>query len=106
MTPEQWTRIRQIFDEIVDLPPMSAEARLMERSHDDPAVLSEVRRLLDAHRREPNLLDRVQQALVPADPGGLEFTVTSTDAWSGQGLRAGLTVSHYRLMGRLGSGGM
>jgi serine/threonine protein kinase len=106
MTPEQWTRIRQIFDEIVDLPPMSAEARLMERSHDDPAVLSEVRRLLDAHRRETNLLDRVQQALVPADPGGLEFTVTSTYAWSGQGLRAGLTVSHYRLMGRLGSGGM
>jgi hypothetical protein len=70
MTPERWTRIRQIFDEIVDLSPISAEARLIEQSGDDPAVLAEIRRLLDAHRHETNLLDRVQQALVPAAPGG------------------------------------
>jgi len=123
MTPEQWTRIRQIFDEIVDLSPISAEARLIEQSGDDPDVLAEVRRLLDAHRHETNLLDRVQQALVPAAPGGLGSTVTSSSAWRGKGLRsalealldseeplaakaAGLTVSHYRIMGRLGSGGM
>jgi serine/threonine protein kinase len=110
MTPEQWTRIRQIFDEIVDLSPASAEAGLMERCGGDPVIAAEVRRLLDAHRRETDLLDRVQEALAPAGPDGLGSTVTSRAAGYSKGPlpqeAAGMTVSHYRILGRLGSGGM
>jgi len=56
LTATRWSEIRQLFHDVVDLPPAEQVAILGERN-DDPTVVLEVRRLLDLHRKSNGVLD-------------------------------------------------
>ncbi|HEX6104064.1 MAG TPA: serine/threonine-protein kinase, partial [Gemmatimonadales bacterium] len=96
MTPsaERWAAVTRLFDELVELEPDARAGRLAAVGAADPDLRTEVERLLaadaDADRRLAGV--RVPFAAEPParDPLGL----------------AGSTLSHFRVIEPLGSGGM
>ncbi|MGC4085295.1 MAG: serine/threonine-protein kinase [Vicinamibacterales bacterium] len=94
MTPEQWSRARDLFERALDEEPENAEAWLA-RQDEDPAVVDEVRLLLAHHTRagaflqEP-ILERVADLLDPDVP---RFS-------------QGDIVGAYRITREAGRGGM
>jgi hypothetical protein len=76
MTPEQWRRARDLFEQALDQP-IGAAAAWLDRQHEAPEVLAEVRSLLDYHTRtgtflEGAVVDRVPELLADGarfDPG-------------------------------------
>lgn len=89
MNPDRWQRVDTILQAAMDLPDSEQETFLENACSSEPALLEEVRSLLEAHRRAGAFLD------VPAM--GL---VSVPDAVPGQ------TFGHFRVEQRLGGGGM
>src|SRR5512132_4287373 len=58
-------RLSQLFEQAVELPP-EARAHFIEVCSDNPAIRSELRSLLAAHDRTPNLLERLAGEVLPA----------------------------------------
>jgi eukaryotic-like serine/threonine-protein kinase len=55
LTPEQWERVKALFEAILDKPPAQRSA-LLTAANEDPAVLEEVGRLLGSHSEAGNFL--------------------------------------------------
>ena len=90
---EHARHVRGLFDEVADLGPPARDARLDAVERSDAALAREVRQLLTADDQADRVLQRLEGSsrTHPYGPGALEV---------------GQTVSHYRVVGRLGSGGM
>jgi serine/threonine-protein kinase len=89
--PEQFQRVRRLFDEAMTRPGDVRGAFLDEECKDDPEVRAEVERLL---------------ARATADgPSATALQSTVAEALAG-GVVPGQVVSHYRLEERIGAGGM
>ncbi|GAB5534229.1 MAG: hypothetical protein Rubg2KO_04780 [Rubricoccaceae bacterium] len=90
---EHARHVRDLFDEVADLAPPTRDARLDAVQRSDAALVRDVRQLLTADDHADRVLQRLDGApnTHPYGPGALEV---------------GQTVSHYRVVGRLGSGGM
>jgi hypothetical protein len=70
MDPDRWQRIKELFDSTVDLPPAERELHL-NRMGSDPTLISEVRRLRQAHDEEPEFLQPVAEPAVSLRAGDL-----------------------------------
>ena len=84
MNPEQWSRVKEIFNAALEQEPDARPAFVAEASAGDHTVRSEVERLLDAQRESTDFIERPAAAAV----------------------LTGRIISHYRIEHLLGSGGM
>lgn len=100
----RWETVRNRFDELIDLPEDERAGRLRELHALDPEVSRAVASLLEADRSAGSELAELDATLLgpssaggdpaapPPTPDPLELT--------------GRIISHYRILGPLGSGGM
>jgi serine/threonine protein kinase/Tfp pilus assembly protein PilF len=84
MTPEQWARVKDVFNAALDKEEDARRAYVAAAAADDDAVRAEVERLLDAQA---------------ASAGFIEHPAASA-------LLSGRVISHYEIGRLLGSGGM
>ncbi len=114
-------RLSELFEQAVELPP-EARAHFIEVCTDDPAVRSELRSLLAAHDRTPNLLERIAGDVLPAalqavadddarrGPAVRQAQPLGSDAVNAKGAAAafdlGTRLGSYEIEGRIAAGGI
>ena len=96
MLPERWKQVDGILQSALDLAPEEREAFLRQACAGDQALEHEVRSLLAADQPAGNFLetpaiDIAARAMARGQSGDIEI---------------GAAVSHYRIVGKLGGGGM
>ncbi len=96
MTPERWTRVKEVFGAALERRTRDRAALVADACGDDDEVRLEVERLLDQHTRATAFLEIPAAAHTPSDP------VSSTTPGSGCPDRIG----PYRVLEALGEGGM
>ena len=84
MNPEQWARVKEVFNAALDQEPGQRPAFLANAASDDSAVRAEVERLLAAQRESGDFI---------------EHSVAAS-------LLSGRVIGHYEIGRLLGSGGM
>jgi eukaryotic-like serine/threonine-protein kinase len=92
MNPERWKQVEAVLQSAMDRGPDDRDAFLREACAGDAALESEVRSLLASDREAGSFLDRS-----PASGGDTTATIFSP---------IDRTISHYRVIERLGAGGM
>jgi eukaryotic-like serine/threonine-protein kinase len=102
MDTDRWKHICNLLHAALERPQQEQEKYLRQVCGGDAAIFEEVRSLLAAHHGAGSFLD--SPAFSPADMP----TQTVDPASTGVTFRSmvGETVSHYRVLSRLGSGGM
>ncbi len=95
MDAERWKRVEDLLQSALELPADQQEEFLRQACGDDTALLQEVQSLLTSHRKVGSFLE----------PPGTDGAAQSADPQAGPSI-TGQTVSHYRILGPLGSGGM
>jgi serine/threonine protein kinase/tetratricopeptide (TPR) repeat protein len=104
MDPERWRQADGLLQTLLALPPGEREAYLTRACADDSALAREVRTLLAAHEQAGGFLERPALDLAASRlaraRAELAPTTEHVDGLSGR------MVSHYRVVGRLGGGGM
>ncbi len=99
----RWRRVAELFDTLVELDPEARESRLTSLASTDAALAAEVRRLLDSDAREESTLDGDwRAALTGASPASAESETDLPEP----GDRSGECIDAYRLLRRVGRGGM
>ena len=115
-------QLSELFERAVELSP-EERRHFLEICTDDPAIRSDLRSLLAAHDRAPNLLERLAGDVLPAalqavaddDPvhgrkGRLAQPIISTPERSTGGapaaIAAGARMGAYEIQGRIAAGGM
>ncbi len=106
MDAERWKRIDELLQAALRLPVELQEEFLRQQCASDAELLEEVQSLLTSHRQAGSFLESpaFSPADMPtqtADPASIALTFRSISR-----SMAGETVSHYRVLSRLGSGGM
>jgi len=91
MTPERWSRIKELFQAALDRPPDARAGYLDEACAGDDDARREVASLLGAHEEAGTFL---------------ETPVLADQAGAGPALRAGMQLGPYRIGAVIGSGGM
>ncbi|MFN7923680.1 MAG: protein kinase [Bryobacteraceae bacterium] len=99
MTPERWKQVRALFDEALDHPSAQRRAFLDRTTSGDSELRREVEELLKSFDDSGNLL--TQPAAV-----GLSALLSDKTASSPSVALEGRRVGPYRLLKRIGSGGM
>jgi len=97
----RWREIRTVFEDAVELPPAERAVRLEPLRETDPALRDSVLLLLAADDRADEHLEAIEAALLP-QPVRAASPATRLDPL---GL-TGRTLSHFRILGVLGVGGM
>jgi non-specific serine/threonine protein kinase/serine/threonine-protein kinase len=93
MNPEQWERVKEVFDGALRQDPGARDAYVLGASAGDGGVVAEVRSLLAAFAETWNLVDKPVIA-----PGWLSAAENDP--------MANRTIGPYRLIRRVGRGGM
>ena len=102
MDAERWKRIDELLQAALRLPVEQQDEFLRRQCGNDNELLEEVRSLLTSHRQAGSFLE--PPAFSPADmPTQTEDSATIAATFRSM---SGETVSHYRVLSRLGSGGM
>jgi eukaryotic-like serine/threonine-protein kinase len=99
MDAERWKRVDDLLQSALQKPAEQQETFLRQACADDSALLQEVRSLLTSHRKAGSFLQNPAVHL-SANTSELDAVRPSKSSVIGQ------TVSHYRVLGSLGSGGM
>lgn len=94
MTPEQWPRVRALFELALEREPADTAAWLAREAPDDPALRAEVQSLIEHHSRAGVFLEEPVAARVPA-------LLDDED-----GLMPGAVVGSYTIVREIGRGGM
>jgi tRNA A-37 threonylcarbamoyl transferase component Bud32/dipeptidyl aminopeptidase/acylaminoacyl peptidase len=95
MDPEHWKQIEGILHSALDLAPEDLDPFLVKACRGDRALESEVRRLLRVEREAGSFLERPA-----AEAAASLFESKRAD------LPGGVMVKHFRIVEKLGSGGM
>lgn len=103
MDPERWQRIESIFQKALDAGEDRRARVLVESCAGDELLRHEVESLLAQHENAAEFMERPAfagpaGAPLPSRPG-------SEDSHSA-GIAAGTVIGHYRIVGKIGSGGM
>src|SRR2546427_12412825 len=98
MTPEEWERVKQIFDGALAEAPADRAAFVQSKCGEDSYIRSEVERLLAEHERASGFLE-------PPSHGG-RFALSGSQISSMEAPLTGQNLSHYQILKRLGEGGM
>ncbi|HEV2425914.1 MAG TPA: protein kinase [Terriglobia bacterium] len=102
MDSARWTKVDSLLQALLERPPEERDAFLREACAGDEVLEHEVRSLLKSHQQAGTFLERpaievAARALSSQDGSAAERTADSP---------AGQSASHYRVIGKLGGGGM
>jgi serine/threonine-protein kinase len=104
MSLSRWDRLESLFEQASLVPPGERSAFVERETSDDPSLKAELSTLLDNSQGADEYLGRLRQELLGSDVPGLlrelEQAPDAPDPWIGR------IVSHYRILERLGGGGM
>jgi hypothetical protein len=103
MDAERWKRMDDLLQAALQVPAERQEGFLRQQCGGDSELLEEVCSLLSSHRKAKSFLD--QPGLHVAEIAGELPTLGVTQSGSSSSI-AGQTISHYRVLESLGSGGM
>jgi serine/threonine protein kinase len=101
MDPERWKRVDNLLQQVLERPPEERDAFLRLASAGDEALEREVRSLLTSQRQAGSFLESPALEVAARALGR-----QSSDTREGGDFPIGATVSHYRIAGKLGGGGM
>ena len=107
MTNEQHDRLGELFERAIELSPAARE-RFIEDCTEDPVVRSELRSLLGAFDRTPNLLERVAGEVMPAalEAVGEGLVKGDNPRWGPAAMGRPDRIGPYRILEEVGEGGM
>ena len=105
MTDADWTRVSALLDELFDLDAAACAARLAQIAGDDPALAARLQKMLDADAAS-GLLDEGIAHVAPTVMERLSDAETDTSHADSSAALAGRQLGHYRLVERIGAGGM
>src|ERR1700736_2109076 len=102
MDPERWKQVDDLFQAVLERPPEQRDAFLRHACGDDHALERETRALLTAQQGAGSFLNNPAIELVARSlaRGQSSHAPDLADDLIGR------AVSHYRVVGKLGSGGM
>jgi serine/threonine protein kinase/TolA-binding protein len=102
MDAERWKRVDELLQAALQVPAEHQEEFLRQQCGGDTELLEEVRSLLTSHRKAGSFLESpgIHVADVAAQLPTLGASASGSSSITGQ------TISHYRVLGPLGSGGM
>jgi serine/threonine protein kinase len=102
MDSDRWQQVDSLLQSVLERPPEERDTFLRHACADDQALENEVRSLLRAQQQAGSFLES------PAiEAAALALAQQqSKQAQEGDDFLSGRTVSHYRIVGKLGSGGM
>ncbi len=101
MDSDRWKRIDSLLQSALELPPGERDAFLGQACAGDEALEREVRSLLTAQQQAGSFLES------PAiEAAAMGVAQQNKHTQGNEELSSGRTVSHYRIAGKLGSGGM
>jgi serine/threonine-protein kinase len=100
MTPEQWTRVRDVLHQALDRPPDERAAWVEAACADEPTVRAEVTALLDAYEADDPLFE------APVAAADWAVDAGSASAGTSPSPEPGMRVGAYRLVEEIGVGGM
>ncbi|MGA3092127.1 MAG: tetratricopeptide repeat protein [Terriglobales bacterium] len=111
MIPESWKQVKALFESALDLAPPQRETYLRQNCPDD-AMRREVENLLGDYEKAGNFLSTPAmnfQVAIPREAP--EDSATFASASEGEGtstaaVRLGQALGNYRILSRLGEGGM
>ena len=101
MNPEEWKQIDRLLHAALERPPEEREAYLRDASAGNEHLVREVRSLLILEQKAEGFLNRPAIDLLHDASLGAETQHSRDDQF-----RSGAVVSHYRVIGKLGGGGM
>jgi len=99
MKPERWLEIEELFHSACDLPEGQRDAFLHKTCKGDESLRLEIESLLKHGARPQSVLE--QPAIA-----SMAKAVAADEFWSGMPFLEGKTISHYRIVGAIGKGGM
>jgi serine/threonine protein kinase/tetratricopeptide (TPR) repeat protein len=121
MDNQQHDRLSELFERAIELSP-DTRAHFIDVCCDDPAIRSELRSLLAAHERAPNLLERIADDVLPATldavaeddaVGGptvrrAQPLASTAERPNGAAMRlpTGTRLGSYEIQGRIAAGGI
>ena len=103
MDAERWKRVDEVLQAALQMPAGRQEEFLRQQCGGDSELLEEVRSLLTSHRKAGSFLE--SPGLHVAEVAAQLPTLGVTQSGSSSSI-TGQTISHYRVLGPLGSGGM
>ena len=98
MTPQEWERVKQLFDGALAELPADRARFLQSKCGEDSYIRSEVERLLAEHERASGFLE-------PPSHGG-RFALSGSQISGTETPLTGQNLSHYQILTKLGEGGM
>ena len=95
MTPEQWHRVKEVFEAALERPPEERSAFLGQACGDDALLRTEVKSLLSSHELEKSFLETPAAALAAQSLLKEESAAL-----------VGKLLGHYQIIREIGRGGM